>query len=306
MKLIRHLESINNHQQCAITIGNFDGVHRGHQALLKQLITKAKADNLLTVVISFKPSPKEFFGKKQAQITSFNEKFKLLQAQGIDEYLLLNFNEDFANITAENFIVNILIKKLNVKYIVIGDDFRFGKNRTGNITLLQLFAYKNNFTIDVLNALNDNNTRISSSNIRLELAKGNFNTVNNMLGRQFTISAKVIHGNKKGKEIGYPTINIPIKRKISPILGIFAVFVIINNTRYQGVASIGFRPIINGNKVILEVFIFNFDKTIYGKYAKVEFCYKIRNEENFINFEQLKLKIAEDVIIAKEYFNNEN
>ncbi len=302
MRLIRHLNDIKNHRPCVATIGNFDGIHIGHQKLLQQLLQLAKYDNLVSVVMSFNPSPKEFFGAKNSQITSFREKFNILAEQNINQYLIINFNKKFANISAEDFINNILLKKLNIKHLVVGNDFCFGKNRLGNVELLTKFAKLHNFKISIVDNIYHNNNRISSSNIRQALKNANIDYANAMLGRKFTMGSKIIHGSKKGKEIGFPTINIAIKRKISPILGIFAVLVMIKNQQYQGVASIGFRPILNGKKVILEVFIFHFNKLVYGEYAIVEFLYKIRDEQNFTSFDKLRQKIIKDIVIAKKYF----
>ncbi len=304
MQLIRYLNDISNHSPCIVTIGNFDGLHIGHQQLLQQLLQQAKDYNLISVVISFSPSPQEFFGVKNAQITSFREKFNILKAQNIDKYLIINFDEEFANISAEDFVNDILVKKLNIKHLVVGNDFCFGKNRLGNVELLTKFAKLHNFKISIIDNVYYTNTRVSSSNIRNALKNGNIDYANAMLGRKFTMGAKVIHGNKKGQEIGFPTINMAIKRKISPILGILAVLVKIKNQQYQGVASIGFRPILNGKKVILEVFIFDFNKSVYGEYAEVEFLYKIRDEQNFTSFASLQKKITEDVTIAKKYFKH--
>ncbi len=298
MKLIRGLQNLKLHLGSVVTIGNFDGVHIGHQKIIKKLVEKAHAMNLPSVLISFSPTPQCFFGHAQATLSSFKQKHALLASLGLDEHLLINFNTPFSQLTANAFIQKILLDKLNVKHCLIGDDFRFGANRTGDFSLLQTF----DFEVEKTPAVLYNFDRVSSSKIRQTLKEGDFDLTSQLLGRGFSISGKIIHGQKQGRTIGFPTINIPIKRKISPLLGVFAVNVELNNKIYNGVCNLGKHPTTGGETILLEVFLFDFNRQVYGKNAKVIFKYKIRNEQKFDSFSALKQQIKSDVKDAKLLF----
>lgn len=298
MKLIRGLQNLKPHLGSVVTIGNFDGVHIGHQKIIKKLVEKAHAMNLPSVLISFSPTPQCFFGHAQATLSSFKQKHALLASLGLDEHLLINFNTPFSQLTANAFIQQILLDKLNVKHCLIGDDFRFGANRTGDFSLLQTF----DFEVEKTPAVLYNFDRVSSSKIRQSLKEGDFDLTSQLLGRKFSISGKIIHGQKQGRTIGFPTINIPIKRKNSPLLGVFAVNVELNNEIYNGVCNLGKRPTTGGETILLEVFLFDFNRQVYGKNAKVIFKYKIRNEQKFDSFSALKQQIKSDVKDAKLLF----
>lgn len=298
MKLIRGLQNLKPHLGSVVTIGNFDGVHIGHQKIIKKLVEKAHAMNLPSVLISFSPTPQCFFGHAQATLSSFKQKHALLASLGLDEHLLINFSTPFSQLTANAFIQQILLDKLNVKHCLIGDDFRFGANRTGNFSLLQTF----DFEVEKTPAVLYNFDRVSSSKIRQTLKEGDFDLTSQLLGQKFSISGKIIHGQKQGRTIGFPTINIPIKRKISPLLGVFAVNVELNNKIYNGVCNLGKHPTIGGETILLEVFLFDFNRQVYGRNAKVIFKYKIRNEQKFDSFSALKQQIKSDVKDAKLLF----
>ncbi|WP_190600428.1 bifunctional riboflavin kinase/FAD synthetase [Candidatus Vesicomyidisocius sp. SY067_SCS001] len=298
MKIIRGLKNLKPHLGSVVTIGNFDGVHIGHQKIIKTLVNKAQIMNLPSVLVSFSPTPQHFFGHEQATLSSFKQKHALLTSLGVDEHLLINFNTSFSQLTANTFIHKILLDKLKVKLCLVGDDFRFGSNQTGDFSLLQTFNFEVEKTPTVLYNLN----RVSSSKIRQSLKKGNFYLANQLLGRKFSISGKIIPCQKQGRTIGFPTINIPIKRKISPLLGIFAVNVELNNKIYNGVCNLGKRPTVGGETVLLEVFLFDFNKQVYGEYTKVIFKYKIRDEQKFDSFLALKEQIKLDVKNAKFFF----
>lgn len=298
MKLIRGLQNLKPHLGSVVTIGNFDGVHIGHQKIIKKLVEKAHAMNLPSVLISFSPTPQCFFGHAQATLSSFKQKHVLLASLGLDEHLLINFSTPFSQLTANAFIQQILLDKLNVKHCLIGDDFRFGANRTGNFSLLQTF----DFEVEKTPAVLYNFDRVSSSKIRQSLKEGDFDLTSQLLGREFSISGKIIHGQKQGRTIGFPTINIPIKRKISPLLGVFAVNVELNNEIYNGVCNLGKHLTTGGETILLEVFLFDFNRQVYGRNAKVIFKYKIRNEQKFDSFSALKQQIKSDVKDAKLLF----
>ena len=302
MQLIRGLKNLTTHTGSVVTIGNFDGVHIGHQKIIDKLVTKSKLLNLPSVLISFVPTPQSFFGKEQATLSSFQEKHELLSQSGLDEHLIIRFNQNFSQLSAKTFIEKILVDQLNIKYCLIGDDFRFGQNRQGDFKFSYDYGKKYNFSVEDTPSVMQNNERISSSKIRSMLQQGKLDQAQHMLGRAFSISGKIVHGQKKGRTIGFPTINIPIKRKVSPVLGVFAVTVTIQNTAHQGVCNIGKRPTVNGHNTLLEVFIFNFDQQVYGQSAQVTFIKKIRDEKKFDSFDQLKQQIDQDVLDAKAYF----
>ncbi len=302
MKLIRGLHNLKKHAGSAVTIGNFDGVHVGHEKIISRLVASARKMGLPSVLISFAPTPQCFFGHEQATLSNFKEKHYLLSRLGVDEHLLIRFNRAFSKIEAKDFIQQILIDKLGMKHCLIGDDFRFGKNRQGDLALLQSLSKVGGFGVEKTQSVLCNDCRASSSEIRALLSQGDLDAAAKMLGRAFSISGRVVHGHQKGRTIGFPTINIPIKRKISPVLGVFATTVEIDGVIFQGVCNIGNRPTINGTKTLLEVFLFDFDQNVYGLDAKVVFKYKIRDEEKFDSFEALKQQIELDTQQAKAYF----
>ncbi len=302
MELIRGLKNLKKISSSVVTIGNFDGVHVGHQQIISRLVEKSKIMGLPCVLISFSPTPQGFFGQQQATLSSFKEKHCLLSNLGVDTHLIIYFNQAFSQLTAQNFVQEVLLDKLGMKHCLIGDDFCFGKGRQGNFKLLQRLSKDNNFTVEKTPSILCDNQRISSSTIRTSLEGGKMRLAAQMLGREFSIIGKIVHGLKNGRSIGFPTINIPIKRKISPVHGIFAVVVELNGITYQGVCSIGNRPVIGGAKTLLEVFLFDFNKDVYGFEAKTTFKHKIRNESHFDDFDTLKKQIKQDVEDAKRYF----
>ena len=302
MQLIRGLHNLKKHAGSVVTIGNFDGVHVGHEKIISRLVETAEILGLPSVLISFAPTPQCFFGREQATLSNFKEKHQLLAQLGVDKHLLIYFNQAFSELEAKDFVQQVLLDKLNMKHCLIGDDFRFGKNRQGDLGLLQSLSADKKFSVENTQSVLCNDCRASSSEIRTLLARGELNTAKQMLGREFSISGEVIHGQQKGRTIGFPTINIPIKRKISPILGVFATTVEIEGVVFQGVCNIGNRPTVNGKKILLEVFLFNFDQSVYGLEAKVVFKHKIRDEEKFDSFEALKQQIDLDTQQAKAYF----
>jgi riboflavin kinase/FMN adenylyltransferase len=302
MQLIRGLHNLKNHSGSVVTIGNFDGVHVGHEKIILRLVESAKALGLPSVLISFSPTPQCFFGREQATLSNFKEKHQLLDRLGVDKHLLIYFNQTFSELKAKDFIQQVLLDKLNMKHCLIGDDFRFGKKRQGDLGLLQSLSKTKGFSVENTQSVLCNDCRASSSEIRTLLAHGDLAAVTQMLGREFSISGKIIHGQQKGRTIGFPTINIPIKRKISPVLGVFATTVEVQGSVFQGVCNIGNRPTINGEEILLEVFLFDFDRDVYGFEAKVVFKHKIRDEEKFDSFKALKQQIELDTQQAKAFF----
>ena len=291
---------------CVATIGNFDGVHLGHQAVIGQLAEKGAAMNLPTTLITFEPTPAEFFGqhKAPARLSTFREKYLTLKRFAIDRLLVLPFNHRLASMNAEDFISKILIEGLDIRYLVVGDDFRFGKNRAGDFKLLQQAGEENNFTVVSMPSFRVDGERVSSSGIRSALADGNFDRAERLLGRHYHMTGKVAHGDKRGRQWGFPTANINMKRKVIPLRGIFAVEVFgLDREPVFGVANLGTRPTVCGMRTLLEVHLFDFDEQIYGRRINVIFRHKIREELRFDSFDELKQQIGRDVVSAKEYFS---
>lgn len=306
MELIRGLQNIRSeHHGCVATIGNFDGVHLGHQAVLGQLAEKAVELSLPTTLITFEPQPMEYFvpDKVPARLTRFREKILALQRYSVDRVCCLSFNEKLAKLSAEDFIEQVLVEKLGVKYLVVGDDFRFGKNRTGTFEMLVEAGKKYGFQVVSMHTFEINAERVSSTRIRAALEKGEMSNAEQLLGRRYRMSGRVAHGEKLGRELGFPTANIHLHRHASPIQGIFVVEVFgLNEEPLQGVASIGTRPTVNETKALLEVFLLDFNQNIYGRHIQVSFLKKLRDEEKFDSLDELIEQIQLDVEQAQAYF----
>ena len=304
MELIRGLHNLKKQPGCVLTIGNFDGIHLGHQEILKRLVSKSKKMGLPSLVVSFSVTPETFFGRPKARLSSFRDKHLFLESMGVDKHLLIRFNKDFSELSASSFINQILVEKIGVKHCFIGDDFRFGKGRLGDFSMLKAASHENNYTIEKLNSVLLDGLRVSSSAVRNFLTDGNFTGAEKFLGRPFSISGKVAHGDKLGKTIGFPTANISIHRKLSPILGVYSVLVKLKSQTYNGVCNVGKRPTLGGKKTLLEVFIFDFNEEIYGEYATVIFKQKCREEKKFESFDELKKQIKKDVEKSRLFFQN--
>ena len=305
MKIIRGIENLNNEfTQCVVTLGNFDGVHLGHQQLINHLIEQGKKLNLPTVVMLFEPQPLEFFSKQNApaRLTSFKEKVQLIEKLGIDYIIAVPFTQTFANMSANAFIQDWLINKLSAKYIVIGDDFQFGRDRKGDINLLQQYTQNNQFSVESMPTFVWNNLRISSTAVREALFNSDFELARCLLGRDYAIQGRVVHGNALARQLGFPTANIHLNRKKPALQGVYFVKVknCCSNQYYHGIANIGIRPTIEGKKAILEVNIFDFSGDIYGQYLDVTFVCKLRNEKKFDSLADLKQQISQDVCTAKQ------
>ena len=309
MKLIRGLYNLRHPiPASAVTIGNFDGVHRGHQLVISQLKQVAAAASLPTVVIIFEPQPIEHFAPDKApkRLARFREKIAYLKAQQIDYLLCLHFDHKLAQQSAEDFVQQILVDSLNTKHLVIGDDFHFGKNRQGNFQFLKDNAERYGFMVDETETLVVDGERVSSTRIRESIQQGDFEKAAELLGRPYSLSGRIAHGRKLGRELGYPTINIKMGDKTLIVKGIFAVSVKgLDNRLLEGVASIGTRPTVNGVDTILEVYILDFDRDVYGYSVEVNFLHKIRNEEKFASLEELAAHIAQDTEKAKAFFKRD-
>ena len=309
MKLIRGLHNLPRPLPAsAVTIGNFDGVHRGHQLVIRQLKQVAAAADLPTVVVIFEPQPIEFFAPERAprRLSRFREKIAYLKAQEIDYLLCLRFDQALSDLSAEAFVQQILIEKLGTKHLVIGDDFHFGKNRQGNFAFLQENSERFGFVVDETETLTIDGERVSSTRIRHCIERGDFEQAAVLLGRPYSLGGRIAHGQKLGRQLGYPTINIKMGDKTLIVKGIFAVRVKgIDNRVLEGVASIGTRPTVAGVDTILEVYILDFNEDVYGRSVSVEFLHKLRDELKFDSLEELTLNIGRDTENAIAYFERE-
>ena len=302
MEFIRGLNNVKpQHSGCVLTIGKFDGVHLGHQAVLDNVLEKAKALGLPATVMVFEPQPEEVFtpDTAPARISPLREKYELLKKQGVDRLLAVRFNAAFARQSAETFVHDWLVDKLAVKFLVVGDDFRFGQGRKGDFSMLQKAGEKYGFDVVSTQSFTMHANRISSTAVRQALANSDFSLAQKMLGRPFAIYGRVVHGEKKGRTIGFPTANVMLRRCRTPIHGVFAVRVEVDNNIFNGVANIGTRPTLNGERNQLEVHIFNLSADLYGKPITVFPVSKIRNEEKFASFEALKIQIQKDATKAR-------
>lgn len=302
MQLIRGIHNLRDeHHGCVLTIGKFDGVHLGHQGVLERLVEKARAMNLPATVMVFEPQPEELFTPEQApaRLSLLRDKYIQLKRLGVDRLLCIKFDLKFAAQSAEKFVDELLIKKLGVQYLVVGDDFRFGQGRVGDFGMLQKKGALHQFTVVSTRSLRLQACRISSTAIRGALSQNDFLLAEQMLGREFSISGKVVHGDKKGRTIGFPTANVLLKRCKAPVNGVFAVSAVIKNKEYLGVANIGHRPTVNGVRSQLEVHLFDFTGQLYGQFISVALKHKIREEQRFASFEQLQKQIQQDAVAAK-------
>lgn len=287
---------------CAATIGNFDGVHLGHSFLIKHLVKKAKMLNLIPTLITFEPLPQRFFSSQPfLQLTSLSEKLHLLEAMGIEQVVCLRFNQTLATLSAADFVENILVKALDVNYLMVGEDFRFGHQRTGDILLLQQMAKQQGFVIESMALLKDCDAKMSSSLIRLALMQGDLSMVHKGLGRYFSVTHRVIHGGKRGRSLNLPTANLPLKRAGGIFKGVYVSKVYWNQQEYDAVANVGTRPTVDGKNYLVEVHILDFAEDLYGQRITVEFLHKLRDEKKFNHIEELKQQIHQDIQEARDF-----
>jgi riboflavin kinase/FMN adenylyltransferase len=306
MLILRGLQS-PDHQPVALTIGNFDGVHLGHQALLEKLRSAAQARGLPTAVVIFEPHPREFFTPDQApaRLTNLREKLELLAEHHVDRVHVCRFNSQFAQISAAGFI-HALDEKMHARHVLIGDDFRFGSGRSGDFALMEKIALQRGFSVEAMHSVLHDGVRVSSTAVRTALAAGELRAATRYLGRPYSISGRVIHGDKLGREIGYPTANVQLKHNRPPLSGIFVVRVTGDHIDPQhGAASLGVRPTVKANgRAVLEVHLLDFAQEIYGQHLRVEFLYKLRDEAKFSDLESLTQQIAIDVDKTRKFFHH--
>ena len=304
IKGIPHPSVFNN--GCVLTIGNFDGVHLGHKTVITKLAERGNALGLPVAVMIFEPQPLEYFLGSNAppRLTRLREKINQFAKLPVADLVIVRFNKQLADSDAERFIEQSLVGCLNVKHLVIGDDFRFGKNRLGGFAMLKEKGELHSFTVEDTGSLQVQGQRVSSTLIRDALAAGDLAQAETMLGYPYSVCGRVVHGDKRGRTIGYPTANVSLARKNAPISGVFAVTMTgVDGLEIAGVANVGVRPTVDGsNKVVLETYLFDFDKDIYGYQVTVHFKKKVRAERRFQTVNELKAQIADDVAAAKTIF----
>ena len=307
MKLIRGLHNLSESSlsQSAVTIGAFDGVHRGHQEVLAHLRREADARSLATTVITFEPLPGEFLFPDRAppRLMTFREKFSALADQGIDNLLCLRFDNRLRTMSPRTFVEDIFVKGLNARYIAFGDDFRFGKDREGDLGFTQSLAQEFDYEVVPTSTFDMAGERVSSTRIRKTLLDADFSKAADLLGKPFKLSGKVLKGKQLGRTIGSPTANIALKRVKSPLHGVYAVRVSGGGlSSAAGVANVGVRPTVNdGTLANLEVHLFDFDGDLYGERLSVEFMTKLRDEKKFESLDALKAAIAADQQAARAW-----
>jgi riboflavin kinase/FMN adenylyltransferase len=306
MQLVRGLHNLRPaHRGCAATIGSFDGVHLGHQAVLGQLAERAADLRVPATLITFEPHPREFFQRESAppRLTRFREKLEALRRCSIERVVCLRFDDHLASLTPDEFIRVVLLEGVGVNYLVVGDDFHFGKGRGGNFSTLQRAGEEHGFPVVNMHTFNIGGSRVSSTRIREALQQGDFATAEALLGRSYRMSGRVAHGDKRGRTIGFPTANIHLHRAVAPVEGVFAVEMFgLPGEPVHGVANIGVRPTVDGTRSLLEVHLFDFDRDIYGMHVQVSFLKKLRPERRFESFTALQQQIIQDSEQARAYF----
>jgi riboflavin kinase/FMN adenylyltransferase len=307
MKIYRGVPRAADRVPCALTIGNFDGMHRGHAALLARVVEAANARALVPAVMTFEPHPREFFtpDRAPARVANIRDKLEALRAAGIERAYIQHFNRRFASLSAEQFIDNVLVAGCQARWLMVGDDFRFGARRAGDVTLLRARAAVGGYVVEQLPTVLDGTERVSSSAVRDALDCGDLERARQLLGRPYMISGRVLHGAKLGRTIGFPTLSLRIAHRRPAVHGVYAVRVHgIDERAWPGVASVGLRPTVdNTGRWLLEVHLFDFAQQVYGKLVRVEFLAKLRNEEKYGTLDELTAAIRRDAQRARDLFN---
>ena len=324
MRVFRGLrtDSASAHPGAVVTIGNFDGMHLGHQALLRQLRAEAQTRDLRSSVLTFAPHPREFFARKAggasatipARLHTLREKLEALAAAGVDETRICRFDEAFAGLSPEDFVRSVLVDAMHARHIMIGDDFRFGARRAGDFQQLQALGEHYGFTVSALDSQCLGGERISSSQVRDALAAGDLSRAEALLGYPYAMEGRVIRGRQLGRTIGVPTANVQIRHAPLPLRGVFVVDVALDQTRaavpqasrrYAGVANLGYRPTLGGDtRPLLEVHLFDFEGDLYGAHLDVRFLGKLRDEMTFADFGALTTQIKADLLQARTFFEH--
>jgi riboflavin kinase/FMN adenylyltransferase len=307
MELIRGLHNLRaRHRGCVLTIGNFDGVHRGHQAVLAQLAAIGEREQGVSTALTFEPQPREFFSGENApaRLTRLREKLQALADTPLERVVVARFTRAFSQLSPQAFIDDVLIKAFGVRHVVVGDDFHFGHRAGGNFVALEEAGQKLGFGVTRCVTFELDGRRVSSSGVRDDLAHGDLAKAAQLLGRPYCIQGRVVRGRQLGRTLGFPTANIRLRRLSAPLSGVYAVKCqgLAGGVR-AGMANLGTRPTVNGSDKLLEVHLFDFDGDIYGRHLSIEFVHKLRDEQRFESLETLKAQIASDAIAAREVLN---
>jgi riboflavin kinase/FMN adenylyltransferase len=306
MEFVRGLHNLRpEHRGCAVTIGNFDGVHLGHRAVIDQLTARARSLRVPSVVMLFEPQPQEYFRPDvaPARLTRLREKITTLASLPVDRVLCVRFDQRVANMEPQAFIARILRESLDVRYLIVGADFRFGHNRAGDIETLDRAGREHGFEVATAPTVTMDGERVSSTRVRAALAAGDMKTAEKLLGRAYRMCGRVSHGAQIGRRIGIPTANIELRRRRASVAGIFVVEVTIAKEPRPAVASVGTRPTIGGTRSLLEVHVLDFDREIYGAHVAVDFLHRLRDERRFDSMEEMRAHIVQDIEAARQYFN---
>ena len=309
MDIITSIDKIDIIHESVVTIGNFDGLHRGHQVLIKKAVEYAKSNNISSVVFTFKNHPVNYFKPNSIKnIITNDDKVRILESMGVDYIINIPFDEYMTKISGFDFVKGILLDTLGAKKIIVGYDFAFARNKEGNIKLLQELSSKYGFDLEVVNPITLDNIRISSTYIRDLILNGNIENVYKYLGRNYKLSGEVIHAKKLGRTIGFPTANISInKDMVIPKVGIYATKVYVNGQTYYGATNVGYNPTVNGEGLSIETNILEFNEDIYGKVITIEFLERIRDEKKFNGIEELKKQLQKDTnFVYKKYICKSN
>jgi riboflavin kinase/FMN adenylyltransferase len=303
MELIRGIHNLKpRHRGCVATIGNYDGLHLGHRQVLRQLKEQAAADGLPSLVMSFEPTPLEFFCGEDApaRLSTFREKVEQFREIGIDRFFCVHFTWEVAEMSPEQFIRALLVGGIDVRHLVVGDDFRFGRDRSGNFDTLLASGRSYGFEVVDTPSFSVNGMRVSSTVVRDALGRGDLELAEQMLGRRYSMSGRVIRGDQLGRKLGYPTANMRVHRQKSPLKGVYAVRVSGLGEVRDAMASLGTRPTVDGREMRLEVHIFDFDEDIYGSHLRVEFVARLRDEQRFDSVELMAEQLARDARSARD------
>jgi riboflavin kinase/FMN adenylyltransferase len=304
MELVRGAHNLKaRHRDCVASVGNFDGVHLGHQKVLAKLASAAKALGVPTTVIVFEPQPAEYFavGDPPPRLTRFREKFKLLDSFGIDQMIMINFSDELAALSADEFVEDIFVKRLAVRKLIVGDDFRMGRNRGGDYQRLCELGERHGFSVERTESHIIEGTRVGSTAIRGLIRDGDFAAAARMLGRPYTISGRVVRGHQRGRAYGFPTANLNMDRTRPPLNGIYATEVRgLSDRPIPSVSYVGSRPVVDDPTYVLEVHLFDYDQDCYGRHIEVEFHHKVRDDMDFDSFDDLRDQIERDCASARQ------
>jgi riboflavin kinase / FMN adenylyltransferase len=304
MTIIKSLDQVKDVENSVVTIGNFDGIHKGHIKLIKEAVNEAKSKNLKSIVFTFENHPMRYFRTNSIKnIVTNDEKIKILKSLGVDIILMVPFDKYMTKISATEFVKKILIDRLKCKKVIVGHDFTFARNKEGNADVLRQLGKDYNMGVKIIDPIKVNDIRVSSSYIRNLIGQGDVSIIKSFLGRDYSLEGEVIHARKIGRTIGFPTANLNVDSNLLiPKSGIYATKVHLKGKIYYGATNIGYNPTVNGRCLSIETNILNFDEDIYGEIIKIEFLERIRDEKKFNSLDELKEQLSKDVdFVYKKY-----